>query len=272
MLSRDFRKMVAVALTLTTVFITTPVSAVDFSTPKSVVGSVTAAGPVELRGIGISQEGTLFAGDNIRSRQKGYAKILLATGSKMELGEQTDLSVNRDTDGIKIAMNAGTLGFTARTPLRIDVLPFELTATEDSAGKIAIMGSNAAGVHAINGKVTVRNMKTSESFVLLKGQEMLLSLKDGVHASALAELASNAPVPPSPAAPRPAPAPRPVPAPQAPPPRTAPSGIAMDKGAWLVVLGGAAIAGVAITALVKSINNDNDIDDIQRRIASPSRP
>jgi hypothetical protein len=46
----------------------------------------------------------------------------------------------------------------------------------------------------------------------------------------------------------------------------------MDTGAWLVVLGGAAIAGVAITALVKSINNSDDIDNIQRRIASPSRP
>src|SRR5262249_20509821 len=152
--------------------------------------------------------GTLFAGDSIRSRQKGYAKILLATGSKMELGEQTDVSVNRDTDGIKIAMNAGTIGFTARTPLRIDILPFELTAPEDTAGNVAILGSKAAGVRAISGKVTVRNMKTSESFVLLKGQEMLLSLKDGVHASSLAELASAAPAPPSPA-----PAPRPVPAP-----------------------------------------------------------
>src|SRR5262249_9368533 len=98
MLSCDFRRIVAVALTLTTAFITMPVSAADFSTPKSVVGSVTAAGPVELRGIGISQEGTLFAGDTIRSRQKGYAKILLASGSKMELGEQTEVSVNRDTD------------------------------------------------------------------------------------------------------------------------------------------------------------------------------
>src|SRR5215831_16975074 len=159
MLSRDFRKMVAVALTLTTVFITTPVSAVDFSTSKSVVGSVTAAGPVELRGIGISREGTLFAGDSIRSRQKGYAKILLASGSKMELGEQTDVNVNRDTNGIKIAMNAGTIGFTARTPLRIDILPFELAAAEDAAGNVAILGSKAAGVRAISGKVTVRNMK-----------------------------------------------------------------------------------------------------------------
>jgi len=272
MLSCDFRRIVAVALTLTTAFVTMPLSAADFHTPKSVIGSVSAVGPVELRGIGISQEGTLFAGDSIRSGKKGYAKVLLGTGTKMEVGEQTQVNVNRDAEGIKIAMNAGTIGFTARTPLRIEVLPFELTATEDAAGNIDIMGSTRAGIYAINGKVTVRNLKTSESFVLLKGQQMLLSLREDVPASSLAEMASNAPVPPSAPAPRRAPTPRPAPAPQAPPAGRTSSGVAMDTGAWLVVLGGAAIAGVAVYALVKSLDNSDEIDSIKKRIASPSRP
>src|SRR5947209_4270802 len=109
MLSCDYRKLTAAALVLSTIFITMPISAADFSTTKSALGSVSAVGAVELRGIGISQEGTLFAGDSIRSHEKGYAKVLLGTGSKIELYEKTEVSVNRDAEGVKIAMNTGNL-------------------------------------------------------------------------------------------------------------------------------------------------------------------
>src|SRR5436190_7791903 len=129
MLTSDFRRVVAVALVLTTTFVTMPLSAADFSIARPVIGSVSAVGPVDLRGVGISQEGTLFAGDSIRAREKGYAKVLMGTGSKIELAEKTDVKVSRDEQGVKIAMNTGTVGFTARTLLRIDVLPFEVTAT-----------------------------------------------------------------------------------------------------------------------------------------------
>ncbi|PYS42817.1 MAG: hypothetical protein DMG14_02665 [Acidobacteria bacterium] len=97
-------------------------------------------------------------------------------------------------------------------------------------------------------------------------------MREDVPASSLAEMASNAPVPPSAPAPRRAPTPRPAPAPQAPPAGRTSSGVAMDTGAWLVVLGGAAIAGVAVYALVKSLDNSDEIDSIKKRIASPSRP
>jgi len=274
MLSCDLRRLVAVTMVLMTGLVTMPLSAADIATAKSVIGSVSAVGPVELRGIGISQEGTLFPGDSIRSGQKGYAKVLLGTGGKIELGEKTDVKVSRDAQGVKVAMNTGTIGFTARTPLRIEVMPFELTATDDAAGNIAIIGNRAAGVRAINGKVTLRNVKTSESFVLMKGQEMLISLKEGVRAASLAEVASNAPVPlPSPT---PAPAPSPAPAPQVPAGKST-GGLQMDAGAWAAVLGGAALTGIAIWALVEAHNNQNDIDDLKARIkaltpASQSRP
>jgi len=254
--------------------VTMPVSGADFSSAKSVMGSVSAVGPVELRGVGISQEGTLFVGDRIRSGQNSYAKVLFASGSKIELSEKTDVTVNRDAEGVKIAMNTGTLGFTAQTPLRIDLSPFELTASDDSAGNIAIIGSTAAGVRSISGKVKVRNRKTSESFVLLKGQEMLLSLKDGVRASSLAEVASNAPVPlPSG---EPAPAPAPAPAPQTPAGKSS-GGIAMDKAAWLAVLGGVALTGVAVWGVVQALDDRDDIKALRTRVntleaASRSRP
>lgn len=250
MLSCDFRRMVAVALVLTTTFITMPVSGADLSAPRPVIGSVSAVGNVDLRGFAISQEGTVFSGDSIRAHQKAYAKVLLEKGSKLEISEKTDLKVNRDGQGVQIAMNAGTLGFTARTPLRIDVQPFEILASDDAAGNVAIMSSTTAGVRAIHGKVTVRNRKTSESFVLMKGQERLLGLYDGTQRVTFADIASNVPMP------------VPVPAPQAPAGRTS-GGLAMDAGAWAALIAGAAVAGVAIMGLVIAMRNDDDLNDIK---------
>src|ERR1051326_5064822 len=257
MLSRDFRQTVAVALVFLTALVTMPVSAADFSNSKSVIGSVSAVGPVELRGVGISQEGTLFAGDSIRSGQKGYAKILLGTGNKIELAEKTDVNINRDAQGVKIAMNTGTVGFTPLTPLRIDMLPFEVTATDGAAGNVALMSSATAGVHAVHGKVTVRNLKTSESFVLTKGQQQIFGLNNGAHAPSLGEIASNVPGP--------IPAPIPAPVPQTPAGKTS-GGLAMDTGAWLAVIGGAAVAGIAGWGLVIAMDNRDDVKDLQKSI------
>src|SRR5215471_7768413 len=271
MLSGAPSRLIAATLVLMTVFVTMPVSASDFSTSKTVIGSVSAVGPVELRGIAISQEGTLFPGDSIRTSQKGFAKVLLGSG-KIELLEKTNIQVNRDAQGVKVAMNAGMIGFSAHTPLRIDILPFELIATDESSGNLAILPIGAAALRTINGKVTVRNVNTSESFVLVKGQEMLLSLKKGVPASSLLpQLASNAPLP------IPSPAPAPAPTPQGPPPAGRTSGINMDTGAWFAVIGVLALGGVAIWGIVTAINNSNEIDDLKKRIAaletgSPSRP
>jgi hypothetical protein len=254
MLSSDLRRIVAVALVLTTTFITIPLSAADFSSARPVIGSVSAAGAVDLRGVAISKEGTLFSGDSIRAHEKGYAMVLLGTGSKIELSEKTDVSINRDAQGVKIAMNTGTMEFTAKSPLRIDVMPYEVTATDDASGDVSVISPTTAGVRAINGKVTVRNLKTSESFVLTKGQEQLLG---GIHAAPVATVASNMPTP------IPAPKPAPKPAPQTPAGKAS-GGLAMDTGAWLAVIGAGAIAGVAIWAIVEAKNNENN--------ASPSKP
>jgi len=257
MLSCDFKRVVAVALVLTTAVVTTPLTAADFSTARPVIGSVSAVGSVELRGVGISHEGTLFSGDSVRANEKGYAKVLIGTGSKIELREKTDVRFNRDNEGVQLAMNTGMVAFTAHTPLRIDVAPFEVTATDDASGNVMILSATTAGVRALNGKVTVRNVKTSESFVLTKGHEQVLGLKDGVHSPSLGELASNVP--------EPVPAPKPAPAPQTPAGKTT-GGIAMDTGAWLAVIGGAAIGAIAIWALVEAKNNNDDINGLKTQI------
>jgi len=249
MLRCDFRRVVAVALVLTTTFITMPVSAADFSSTRSVLGSVSAVGPVELRGLSISTEGTLFAGDSIRSGNKGYAKVLLGSGSKIELAEKTEVNVSSDVQGVKIAMNTGTMGFTSLgSPVRVTLQPFDIVTSSDAAGSVAV-GNNSASVRALKGTVTVRNRKTAESFVLIKGQDRLFGM-DGSNKGSLGEIASNVP------------GPLPTLPPQTPAGQTT-GGLAMDAGAWAAVIAGAAVAGLAITGLVIAMNNRDDLDDIK---------
>lgn len=256
MLGCDLRRVVAVALVVTTTLITMPVSGADFSAKRSVLGSVSAVGPVELRGVSISTEGTLFSGDSIRSREKGYAKVLLGSGSKIELSEKTDVSVNSDVQGVKIAMNAGTMGFTSLgSAVHVMVQPFEIVTSSDAAGSVAV-GNNAASVRALKGTVTVRNHKTAESFVLTPGQDRLLGL-DGSNKGSIAEIASNVP------------GPLPTMPPQTPAGRTS-GGLAMDAGAWAAVIAGAAVGALAITGLVIAMNNRDDLKDIKAQNAALS--
>ncbi len=245
----------AVGLVLTTTLVTLPVSASDLSSPKPVLGSVSVVGLVEVRGVLISQEGTLFPGDSIRSREKGYAKILFGSGSKVELAEKTDINVNPDSQGVKIAMNTGNVGFTARTSLRIGVQPFEVLATDGASGNVAIMNPTTAGVRALNGKVTVRNLKTSESFVLQKGQERFLGLKDGKQHASLADIASTVPVP------------IPAPKPQTPAGKTG-GGLALDTGGWLAIAAAGAVTAVAIWGLVVAKSNHDDIEKLNSQLAA----
>jgi hypothetical protein len=257
MLRCDFRKLLAVALLLTTTLITMPVSAADFSTPKAVIGSVSAVGSVDLRGVGISQEGTLFSGDTIRANEKGYAKVLLGTGSKIELYEKTAVNVTRDAQGVKIAMNTGTIGVTAKSNVRVSVAPYEVTAADGSSAQVGVLSATTGSVKAINGKVTVRNTKTSESFVVLKGHEQLLGLQNGVHAPSLGEIAGNVPTVPR----------IPTNPPQTPAGKTG-GGLAMDTGAWLAVLGAGALGAISIWALVEAHNNNNDVSNLNNTISN----
>src|SRR5215813_3723705 len=152
MQSWNFRGTVALALVVTMTFLTMPLSGADFS-KSSPIGSVKAAGSVELRGVQISREGTLFAGDSIRTRTDGYARLVLSSGDKIEVAQNSDVSINRDAQGgVQIAMNTGVLGFATRTALRMDVLPFEVVASDNASGNVVI-GSTTAGIRAIDGKL-----------------------------------------------------------------------------------------------------------------------
>ena len=138
MRSWDFRAVLALALVVTITFVTMPLSAADFSKSTPVMGSVKALGSVELRGVQISREGTLFAGDSVRTRTNGYARLVLSSGDKIEVAQNTDVNINRDAQGVQIAMSTGVLGFAAHSPLRIDVLPFEVVASDNASGNVVI--------------------------------------------------------------------------------------------------------------------------------------
>jgi hypothetical protein len=140
------------------------------------------------------------------------------------------------------------MGFTSLdNPFRVNVKPLEILSGNDSSGSV-VVGSTSAHVRAFKGRVTVRNAKTGASFVLDKGQDRIFGL-DGSNQGSIAEIASNVP-PPLPNIP-----------PQTPAGQT--GGLAMDTGAWLAVIAGAAVAGVAITGLVIALNNRDDLDDIR---------
>jgi len=243
----ELKRFVAVVLVLTTTFITTPISAAELGS-KSALGSVSAVGNVQLRGISISQEGTLFAGDSVRAGDKAYAKVLLHNGNKIEVGEKTEISVGSEA----IALLAGNLGFSGKNPVRIAFQPFEITAS-DASGNISVNAGTAAGVRALSGKVTVRNTKTSESYVLTKGQERWFGLKDGSAARPIAELASNIDMD------------LPMPVPQTPAGQTG-GGMDMDAGAWAAVIAAGAITGLAIWGLVVALDNQDDLDELTEQI------
>src|ERR1051326_729907 len=68
---RQSQTVLSLILVLVTIITTIPVSASEF-TGKGVIGSVTVVGAVELRGVRLSEEATLFLGDQLRVADKGY--------------------------------------------------------------------------------------------------------------------------------------------------------------------------------------------------------
>jgi hypothetical protein len=257
-----FTRFVALALVLSTTWLTMPVSAADLYKPKPILGSVSAVGRVEVRGISIIEEGTFFAGDSIKSLDKAYAKILLRNGSKLELAEKTEINFSPEGQLVQIAMNAGTLGFSSLSnSVRINVQPYEVLGTADSVGNVSVT-QNAASIKSLKGRLTVRNLKTKETYVISSGQDRLFGL-DGSKRTSLGEIASTVPGP--------IPAPRQTPAGQ-----TSSGGFAMDTGAWIALIAGVAGGVILITTLVLTLNNKDDIDDLTDRIdalpVTPPRP
>jgi hypothetical protein len=251
------RETLSIVLMLAITFVTVPLLAKDLPTASRMIGSVGAVGQVDLRGVTISGDGTLFSGDRIQVHKKGYAKVLVGAGSKVELFENSDVNIQQDSKEIKIAMNGGMVGFTANTPVRVNLASFEVTGKDNASANVAITSPTTAGVRAVSGDVTVRSLKTSESYRLTKGQTRLLSLKDGLSTTSIGEMASAAPG----AVPAPA-------IPSAKTPKPAKRGLSLDTGGWLALVGAVAGGAVAITALVIANDNGEEIDALEGKVDS----
>ena len=228
-------RVAALTLAFLLVLTTTPVSATEVAPRANVVlGSIQSVGSVQLRGVRLSGEGTLFAGDVIRSHQDAYAQLTLAAGHKVELAANTTVTITEDEGVVQLAMRTGDLAFSsASAPLKISLAPYEFVAGESAAGDVALLGLETIGVRATKGSFLVRDTNTMKSFVLIEGQEKLIGRYNGVVADSISLIASNLPGP--------------VPAPSFPSANPAPqAGTGLSSGAWVFIL--AAVGGAAAVA------------------------
>ena len=189
-------RSVALTLILLTTLATTPVSAAELAAPADgVLGSVRAGGAVQLRGIRVAGEGTMFAGDTLRSQADGYAALNFTAGQQIELGANTQVTVDADESVVQLAMAFGHMAFASDvgSPLSIAIAPLEFYLDADASGNVAIVGDQTVGVRVTQGSVLVRNTESKKSFVLTQGQEKLIGRYNGIVADPIAVIASSMP-------------------------------------------------------------------------------
>jgi len=242
-IQRHITQFIAVSLAILMLGATAPVSAAEIAAPAN-IGSVSAVGSVQLRGVGIS-EGTLFSGDRLNVAPGGYAKVVFGAGPKVEVDGNSNVTISKDADAINIQMTSGNIGFTGngQKPVRVRVGAFEITTTSQARGSVAFVGSEAFGVRVMDGTVSVRNTSTKQSYSVTKGSDRLFSLSNSSQPGAL--LASSNPTS--------------IPAAPAMPARQGLSG-----GAKTALLVGAVLGSAAAIALLISKNDDTDADAAAR--------
>jgi hypothetical protein len=199
-IQRKITQFIALSLAILIATGTAPLSAAEVATAAN-IGSVSAVGSVQLRGVGIS-EGTLFSGDSVKVAPEAYAKVVLIEGHKVELDGSSNVTISKDAGIINIHMTAGNIGFTGgQKPVRVRVGGYEITGNGQARGTVAFMGAEAFGVRAIDGTVSVRNTATKQSFTVAKGTTRLISLRDSNPAGVLLASTSPTAIPAAPAMP-----------------------------------------------------------------------
>jgi hypothetical protein len=238
-------RSLALLLVVLLVVYTVPLSAAEISRATS-IGQVSANGAVDLRGVPINGDGTLFSGDRMNVGSGGYAKIALGSGPRVEVGSGSDVTVTREGNNVQVKMASGNVAFKGdgKSPIHVRVGAYDVTVPGDASGNVAFMGKDVFGVRVMTGSVTVRHTVTKQSFSVQKGFDRLISLQTGAVSQTFAQLASTAPAA--------------VPAPPQ-------QGSGLSKGGWIAVLGTVAGATAAIIVLATR-NNDTD-DDAATRLA-----
>jgi ferric-dicitrate binding protein FerR (iron transport regulator) len=149
---------------------------VEGSAQNGLIGSLSAAGSVWLRGVEVSRAGTLFSGDRIRTSEDAYARLTLTEGHRIELGGGTDVTVEGGIDGSETAsgsarldVRAGRILFAsspASEPLSVKVESFRIVAGSGSSGEVSFLERNEVGVRVDTGRLMVRNNSTGESWTI----------------------------------------------------------------------------------------------------------
>jgi len=242
-LRRWLYRHTALLLVVTLIITAMPLSAAEPSSSRP-IGSVSAIGGVSLRGVSISQEGTIFAGDQLTASKGGYAKVLFVKGQKLVLGSDTDIRV-ADRDGVvEVQVRSGNLGFSTGTaPMHIAVGAYDVVASKATAGNIAFVSKDYFGIRLTGGGATAKNSATKQSFNVSSGQQRIVGTMGTDEKQPVTQIAGTA-IPSLPAAPQPA-------APQNPP------SSGTSKAAWLGIIGVTGIAATAIAVLVTK-NKDSD--------------
>jgi hypothetical protein len=175
-IQRKITQFVALSLAILLGVGNTPVSAAEVAVPAT-IGSVSAVGSVQLRGVGVT-EGTLFSGDSLNVAKGAYAKVVLSTGSKVEVDGNSNVKVSKEADGINIQMTSGNVGFSGSAkPVLIQVGSFVVIPNSQARGSVAFVGTETFGVRVLEGSVTVRDTATKQSSTVTKGTERLISLR-----------------------------------------------------------------------------------------------
>jgi hypothetical protein len=76
-----------------------------------IAGAISAVGSVNLRGVPITRDGTIFSGDRIQVGPASYARLSVGKGIVLEAGAGADLTVTLADKKIRVHVAAGTVAF-----------------------------------------------------------------------------------------------------------------------------------------------------------------
>jgi hypothetical protein len=171
------RRICAVACAACIGVSTGPASFAAASPSPAMIGTVTAVGSADVRGVRTS-EATLFSGDRVRCFDRSYAKIFLNSGHRLEMSSNAEITLKRASGLTEIAMLSGQLDFTSSSlePLQLDVRSLSVRAEPGESGRIASLSQNVVSIGAIEGSISVKNRETGESFVLRPGTSTVFGL------------------------------------------------------------------------------------------------
>lgn len=144
-----------------------------------IVGSLSSAGSVSLRGVRVADEATVFSGDRIQTSGDSWVTISLADGSRLELAGNTDVEVGRESSGVRVEMSRGQIAVTSPRqdmPLRVDVESFEIVAPGGAAAEIAFLEPRRLRVTALREAVSFSRQDGPETETVQEGEQRIINL------------------------------------------------------------------------------------------------